>query len=334
MHSFLHKTRHFMLICARKHQKLRFTCRAAGFSTARTNNTKGETCMSKSWKTRWCSLLLVLSMLAGLCAPVYAAPEPDSPVSKDTGVNDNIVIDQDLGTIVETGEVIWSSDFDTAVEDLTWDGGQAPEGFILAYAGTKKDAKIELDATESHSTPYSVHVTGVGSGRTGFQHDFKSLDCTQNYVFTAWVKTADSKSASASWKGPRFEIQFYESAANPKSVVTPAIEGTSEWYKITLDMPSEQLIACNGGKETGNIRILLDCNASKGEIWVDDLELICTGEPEGPGTDPEPEPEPEPPISISRNRMSCSLPSERYASAESYSVILHSLPCFLISETR
>ncbi len=252
--------------------------------------------MSKSWKTRWCSLLLVLSMLAGLCAPVYAAPEPDSPVSSDTGVNDNIVIDQDLGTIAETGEVIWSSGFDTAVEDLTWDGGQAPEGFILAYAGTKKDAKIELDATESHSIPYAVHVTGVGSGRTGFQHDFKSLDCTQNYVFTAWVKTADSKSASASWKGPRFEIQFYESAANPKSVVTPAIEGTSEWYKITLDMPSEQLIACNGGKETGNIRILLDCNASKGEIWVDDLELICTGEPEGPGTDPEPEPEPEPPI--------------------------------------
>ena len=96
MHSFLHKTRHFMLICARKHQKLRFTCRAAGFSTARTNNTKGETCMSKSWKTRWCSLLLVLSMLAGLCAPVYAAPEPDSPVSSDTGVNDNIVIDPSI----------------------------------------------------------------------------------------------------------------------------------------------------------------------------------------------------------------------------------------------
>lgn len=232
--------------------------------------------MSKNWKTRWCSLLLVLSMLTGLCAPAYAesengpdipAPETsteqDSSVSADTEVNDDTVIDedfvtteeneldenseiteepeinQDSVTIAESGDVIWSSGFDTAVENSAWDGGQAPEGFILACAGTKKDAKIELDATEFHSTPYAVHVTGVGAGRTGFQHDFNSLDCTKNYVFTAWVKTANSKSSSPSWKGPRFEIQFYESKANPKSVVTPAIEGTSDWYKITLDMPSE-----------------------------------------------------------------------------------------------
>ena len=45
-------------------------------------------------------------------------------------------------------------------------------------------------------------------------------------------------------------------------------------------------------------------------------------------------PAPEPPISISRNIRSYSLPSDRYASADAYSVILHSLPCFLISEIR
>lgn len=117
--------------------------------------------MNKKWKARWCSLLLVLSMLVGLCIPAYAASEGGTGTS--TG-------EENTESAGDTGEMIWRNNFDTETTDTAeaakWDGGKAPNDFNLgSFNPAKGEMKIELDNTQFHSSPYSVHVTGDGAGR-------------------------------------------------------------------------------------------------------------------------------------------------------------------------
>lgn len=178
---------------------------------------------------------------------------------------------------------------------------------------------IALDSTEYHSGTYSIHITGDGSGWVAPLRVFKDFDCTKDYVLSAWVKTNNCKSSNSTWKGPRFEVQFYQSAASTKSITSPAaIEGTFDWQKVELELPSETLTACNNGADTGNMQIIFDCNASSGEIWIDDLELVCTGTPETPDPDPDPSPSTDPDPDPSPSPEPSPEPSDPPAELEGY----------------
>lgn len=270
--------------------------------------------MSKNWKTRWCSLLLVLSMLAGLCVPAYAVPEDGSNAEAGSSASEAAEVDAGTGieknsaAIAETEDVVWSNNFDTTVSDDTgkWENNLAPENFnTFGFNEFKGTVVLKLDDQVKNSGAYSLYCSSTdGNTKISLTHS-EEIDYTKNYILRARVK-ANGADRGNGWAGPVLRAQVMNKTSDAPDgehlILGDRQIGTWDWKDI--EVPIEDLVRRSGGNTSGKLQIEWYYENFKGEIWIDDLQLICTGTPEPPDppdpgeTDPDQPEEPDGPPAV------------------------------------
>lgn len=213
---------------------------------------------------------------------------PESEAVSSEEISTDYVEPETFAGVGET--VIWSNNFETTVAPTGfsapyWKNNLGPQDFMTTGFNVVPSAanlELEMDSTTKASGNYSFHAsTNTTDNTSDLRLSFSktvTIDYTKNYALRAKVKT-NNASRTKNWVGAGAVLR----AQVPTSTPTPPIShlmsgedflGTNDWFIVNI--PIDQLQIRSGGKSNGTLQIEFFLNYFRGEVWIDDLELVET----------------------------------------------------------